>query len=242
MLSINSKKTKFVVFNNDSVGKSKFTFNLTLNDVRLCGVQTYDYLGVRLDGCLNFKAHIQKLVASCNERIFTLAKIRRFISENIAVLIFKTMIMSKLSYGGILCLSAAKNQLSKLQKAQNQALRICYLSNRYTSNLSLHRKANVLPLFLRRKFEIFKIMHKRMSMVGSRMIVSADCRITRYGASNPPIFDTPRSAWFINTITYQAPALWASLPNKVRLIVDCDKFNTEIKRLIRSEFMELEKV
>lgn len=147
--------------------------------------------------------------------------------------------MSKLAYGGILCLSANKSQLDKLQKVQNRVLRICFQCNRYTSNLSLHQKAKVLPLCLRRNLEIYKIMFAKMSNSTVSSTAPLKRRITRYGSSRLPVFDTPRSTRFLNTVTYQGPALWAALPNWLKVISDAYKFNTEIKKIIWAEFAKL---
>lgn len=67
-------------------------------------------------------------------------------------------------------------------------------------------------------------------------------RITRYGAAKPPVFVPPRSARFLNSITYQSLVLWAKLLNKVKLITDSDKFNKEVKKTIWAELSELRKV
>lgn len=48
----------------------------------------------------------------------------------------------------------------KLQNLQNRSLRICYLSGRYTSDLVLHRQAKVLPLKIRGKLELLKLMYR----------------------------------------------------------------------------------
>lgn len=191
---------------------------------------------------LAFASNINKTVSNCGNRVFTLAKIRRYISEGIATTVYKTMIMSKLNYGGVLCVSARKSDLDKLQKLQNRALRICCSANRYTSNLTLHNRTNVLPLFLRRKLEIYQIMFKRMYVAENVSDPDPDKRVTRYNMARPPTFDVPKSAKFLNTITYVAPALWASLPTECKTILDSGKFNVEIRKLIRNELNYIDNV
>lgn len=216
--------------------------------LEICGTMLkrakfYDYLGVRLDETSMYNLHIQKILSGCNQRVYTLSKIRRYISEETAVLIYKTLIMSKLNYGGIFCLSANSSQLSKLQKLQNRALRVCFLSNRYTSNLELHKRANVLPLSLRRKLDMYKFMFKRMA-ISHDNYGNTNCirPSTRYGVARPPNIIHPKTSKFHRSVTYLAPFLWASLPNETKLLDDPDKFNSAVRKLIHTELEALSSI
>lgn len=103
-----------------------------------------------------------QVLIGCNQRLLSLAKIRKYIPREVALLIYKALVMSKLSYGNVLCINASKDSLSRIQRLQNRALRICQCTNRYTSNIKLHQDTSVLPVFLRRKLDLYKIMYKRM--------------------------------------------------------------------------------
>lgn len=67
-------------------------------------------------------------------------------------------------------------------------------------------------------------------------------RVTRYGMSNPPIFDRPRSTRFVTSVAYQVPMLWAALPNDLKFIADPDRFNSQVRKLIWKELEELDRV
>lgn len=189
-----------------------------------------------MDNTLSYKYHIGKQIASCSVNVFTLSKIRRFISEPLAVLIYKCLIMAKLSYGGVVCIGARKQELETLQKIQNRALRICYRASRYTSNISLHRQANVLPLFLRRKYELYNVMYKCLSgRKSSPTNVRTPKPATRYSLSRPPSFTTPNSYGFINSVTYQGPLNWAGLPNAIKNLASLPEFQCEVKKLVNNE-------
>lgn len=243
MLTINSKKTKYMLFHNSPNVYGKTELNLEICGSSLNRVNFYDYLGVRLDDTSTYSQHIQKVINGCNQRIFTLSKIRKYITEETAVLIYKTLIMSKLNYGGIFCLSANTNQLSKLQKLQNRALRICFLSNRYISNLELHKRANVLPLCLRRKLDMCKLMFKRM-LNAERVTgtITHTRPSTRYGVSRPPVFTHPKTSKFLRSVTYSAPLLWASLPNELKVLNDPGKFNSAVRKLVQAEIETLSRI
>lgn len=143
--------------------------------------------------------------------------------------------MSRLIYGGILCLGASKMNLARLQKLQNRALRICYCASRYTSNIKLHTDANVLPLYLRRKLDIYKSMYSRMLEL-ERNPLDSDLRpTTRFSSSRPPNFTRPTCDRFLNSITYQAPKLWSELPPEIKNLNDSPTFNREIRKMLKNE-------
>lgn len=176
---------------------------------------------------------------SCNQKLFSLSKIRRYIPQHVAILIYKALVMSKINYGGILCIGAAKTLLARLQKCQNRALRICFCANRYTSNIRLHMDANVLPLFLRRKLDVYKTKYVRMLSQERGSPVSHDRPITRFSSSRPPTFNRPNSVSFLNSVTYQAPKLWAELPSHVKNLNDSPYFDREVRKLIQSEMLQI---
>lgn len=71
---------------------------LTIYGERLGRVDRYNYLGIVLDESLTFKSHIDKTISSCNHLLFSLAKIRWFINSSIAVQVYKSLILSRLTY------------------------------------------------------------------------------------------------------------------------------------------------
>lgn len=191
-LRINSYKTKYVIFDRPRGKNLNSEIDLQMNGVKIDGVPFYNYLGVKLDKILSYKSPIVKLVSSCNLSVFTLCKVWRFVPEPIALLIYKSLIMAKLSYGGIACIGARKPELEKLQKIQNRALRICYCASRYTSNILLHKHANILPLFLRRKYVLYNMMCKRLA-VKPGAATSTSKPVTRYSLASPATFVMPSS-------------------------------------------------
>lgn len=79
-------------------------------------------------------------------------------------------------------------------------------------------------------------MYLRMNDTNMVKEPTPGTRITKYGAAKPPPFDSPRSARFLNSITYQSSVLWANLPNNVKRLDDRDKFNREVTKIVWAEF------
>lgn len=94
-----------------------------------------------------------------NYKLTTLAKIRRYITKDIAIRLYKTLVLPIIDYGDVLYTCVSKTKLDVVQRLQIRALRIVDLSPRYTTNISLHQKYLVLPLYIRRRDNLLKTVH-----------------------------------------------------------------------------------
>lgn len=101
--------------------------------------------------------------------------------------------MSKLICGCLYYCYAPLVLRKQLQKLQNRALRICFLADRYSPNLSLHKEARVLPLDLRAKMELYKLMYRESRIAQTINDNSVAAYVTRAQASFPLNVETPRT-------------------------------------------------
>lgn len=125
----------------------------------------------------------------------------------------------------------------KIQKVQNRALRICGLAGRYTSNLTLHRHFKVLPIMLRCKLDILVAMHKRLT----REPTPGTSEGVSTWAQSVPTIPVPRarSARFMNSIAYQGPLIWESIPPYMKGIRDLESFKKCARLLVMQDFESL---
>lgn len=156
-LTVNASKTIAMIFNkkcNDRTG-----YKLMFNDTELELVNRYNYLGVIMDNDLSFLPHFNKIISSCNQKLFTLSKIRKYITQPIAIRLYKTLILPIIDYGDVFYNCLANTHLDKVQKVQNRALHIVDLPPRHKTNVHLHKKYQVIPLFIRRGNNLVKLIH-----------------------------------------------------------------------------------
>ena len=71
---------------------------LKIYDTVLSLVSQYEYLGMLLDNKLGMSQHVDNMYKKINSKLGILCKIRRFITENTAAKIYKTMIGPHLEY------------------------------------------------------------------------------------------------------------------------------------------------
>ena len=161
-LCINSNKTKATFF-----GKSfsrSYDRNLSLyilGDV-IKHVERHEYLGIIIDDKLSFKYHNVKCSSRASNKMYQLRKIRGCITTKCALTIYKTMVLPLFEYGGLFLDSCTAIEQTKMQRLQNQALRITYKQDNYANVYNLHNTATLLPLKLRREIALSKIMFNQV--------------------------------------------------------------------------------
>ena len=149
-LTINTKKTKVMVFGTNNMLKRAHPPPIRLGNDELMYVPNYSYLGVKLDSKLNFESHALECVRQVSHKIYTLTKIRPLINNTQALCLYKSKILPYFDYGDIFCIRTFARSLSKLQKLQNRALKLCLCKDHLYNTDLLHLEANVPKLDARR--------------------------------------------------------------------------------------------
>lgn len=213
--------------------------NIYLNGTKIENVNKFVYLGIRVDSNLTFNDHTKHLYQSAMNMVFTLRKIRPYISTKTAVLIFKAHILSRIEYGNIFCFSALSSTVMKLQKLVNKALRICLKESNLSNVFEMHRKVGLLPLDIRKNIALLKLMyqfsrctdaenplidgHRGSRVTRSQRVVSLKCHL-------------PRSELFKRSCIYQGPSRWLKLPISLKESPTLEAFKTELKVYYQQKF------
>lgn len=237
-LSINIKKTKVLPYYSARQKNFLEDHVIKINKQALEQVKVYTYLGIRLDSNLSMKNHLDHLHRAALPMLYSLANIRKFIDTRTAVLVFKAHILSRLEYGSALCVGANNLHVERLQKLVNKSLRICFYGARDANVVDMHLKARILPLKVRRNIALMKIMYGRILNERNSISVNKSCTRTR-GSIYPRLeIPFPKSESFRRSVTYQGPARWLALPNKLKLYESLEEFSKNLKEWYIAEFVQ----
>ena len=187
VLTINIKKSKYVMYGLKSQTRKIVNHDLLMNNNKLDKVSSYNYLGVHLDMNLNFHKYLQICVQRTTYKIYMLSKVRRYIDFNTALTIYKTMILPILEYGDVAYDNSDLQLLDKLQVLQNRALRICLNRQEHVPVVRMHQDCKIA------KFKARRITHLRMFMYKQKyneLIVNY--RDVRTRAHDALLFNTVR--------------------------------------------------
>ena len=215
-LRLNTIKTKAMIFGNrNKLLKIKDPVPLQIYGKNLGFVTKYNYLGVILDSEMTLEPFFKTILKRINSKIYNLRKIRKYLSFEIAVQIYKQTILPYFDYGGFLIIALSKDKKHELQVMQNDVLRICNnskLADRISIEL-LHKKANLLSLEQRREKQVLMLMYLYSQHDNVRKICARETRST-----NKFIFktDTKVGTKYENSPFYKGTKLWNKLTRDVQ--------------------------
>ena len=114
---------------------------------------------------MTLKPFINYMKKTIYHKGFTLAKIRRCLTEHAAVMIYKLTILPYIEYAGFLVVACTVDDRRDLQihVCQNDALRICN-KHRVSDHVrieELHVKCKIVSLEQRRRHQLLLLMYKK---------------------------------------------------------------------------------
>ena len=128
-------------------------FQLTFDGQPIPFQNSVRFLGLHFDRRLNWKVHVNQLLVKCNKAL----NILKYLSgtywgadRKSLLMVYKSLIRSKIDYGSQVYGSASDAVLQKLNVFQNECLRKCLGALRCTRVERLEVEANVPPLRIRR--------------------------------------------------------------------------------------------
>ena len=114
-LSLNTKKTKFMVFHHRQRDVSDMIPKVEINGQAIEKVSEFNFLGLIIDDHLNWDAHIQKTSNKVSRALGIMYRLKRFLPRNILRLLYNSLILPHLQYG-IVIWGYKHSRLAKLQK------------------------------------------------------------------------------------------------------------------------------
>ena len=120
-----------------------------------------------MDRNLTWKPHIQDLKKKCTSDVKllrTLSKIHWGAEFKVLRTLYTALILPKLNYGSFLYDTAAKSNLAILDSIQNHALRTMLGSLRCTRIEHMQVLANIPPLYINRKIQLFDYSARTMAI------------------------------------------------------------------------------
>ena len=176
-LTVNPKKSNVVLFKGYGQRINCRLKPITLGKDVLSYVQSYKYLGIWIDAKLRFDIHIKKILKDVSFRLSRLFRIRNTITENIALRIYKVMVLPLIDYGDIIYLTGTKTSIKKLDVLQKKALRIIGKINKRNSTKDISERLQVLDLNKRRLYHLLQYAYK---ISFSDLNIKKIQKVTRY--------------------------------------------------------------
>ena len=227
-LTINESKTKYMIINNVRVEP---VTKMVIDGKNLGRVSQYEYLGMIIHEKLSMDVQIDSMYKKANKKLGMMSRIRRFISTNTAVKIYKTMVRPHLEYVDFIVESGSKKAISKFTRLQERALRrieYCGASENRRSYIELEEKFNIENLCIRRNRNLLYQMYDQ-SKIEINVASELSDRILRSTKKVKMKYTFSNLTKLHNSPYYRGVKLWNSLPVHIQ---KCS-LKSEFKKLLR---------
>lgn len=217
-LTINAKKTKYILFHSKKKSILSSDITLTINQTQLESTNTFTYLGVTLDKHLHWQHHIEATCTKMASGCYALLQTREYFDTNILRVLYFTLIHTHLSY----CIESwgwtYSTYLEPIKKLQKRALRIISFSSYTAHSKALFTKLRVLPLNLLREKRtaecVYKIVTNNLPFdISIFNIPPLSTRSRTYGNFNLPV---KRNVYGERLLEFTGAKIWNNLPHDLK--------------------------
>ena len=194
-------------------------------------VHCYKYLGLSIDDNLNFNKPVQDMNKIVTHKLYMFSKIRFYIGEKEAILLFKTMILPIMEYCDIIYEGTSVKNLDKIDKLFKQGLRIC-VRNRFPIVKNYNELQNICQLCnlnTRRKVHLRNCMYKQQDNLD--LINRRNIR-TRLHDAIVFMFYKPNSEKSRQNVIYRGALEWNKLNKEQKLLANFKSFKNSQKRFM----------
>jgi len=128
-LSLNAKKSKFmVVTSNKKQGKIQ-NFTVRIDNNTLDHVNAIKFLGVHIDNNLTWKDHINIICKKISKNIGAISKLRHYVDLDTLRVVYYSLVYPYLQYGALIWGNTYKSRLKPIDVLNNKAVRIMTFSD-----------------------------------------------------------------------------------------------------------------
>ena len=141
-LSLNIKKTKFMLFHTRQTNISQYVPNLKIGNDKIKRVKDFDFLGLTINENMSWKPHTDRIANKLSKYVGIINRLKRYLPQNILKMIYTSIIQSNLNY----CILAWGYNCGRLKKLQKRAIRLI-TDSPYNSHTSpIFKQLNILQL------------------------------------------------------------------------------------------------
>ena len=240
LLTINCKKSQWMKTN--IICKQHDNVSFKLGNTELEYVTDYKYLGMTVDSSLSFQSYRESIINRVNLKINYFKKIRMYLTQDAALLIYKCTILPILEYVDFVYDFSIKYVNKKLQTIQNTGLYIVYnqLYLQYDvkdSTETLHRKARIYRLSHRRWLHMLSYIYSYIDDDG--LVDVRDINTRRREGILFKIYKKEHYKVRQDPLL-RAMEAWNSLPVRIRNAETKGKLKAMLERSIQNPYQKTE--
>jgi hypothetical protein len=223
-LAINESKSYTMLICNSCHPDKDFKLNIYANNSPLDQCDTIKYLGVTIDSRLSWSPHINELCKKLSQKVSALKRLSAFIPNALLLKVYISNIQSITDYCCTVWGNSAKCNLDRVMAYQKRAIRIVSGIHDYNiSAIDLMKSLGLQTVYERVHYFTSLIMFKCISgqapnYLCDHFTLQADLHSyeTRNSSNGCLALPKPNKEIFKQSLLYNGPKIWNSLPNDLK--------------------------
>ena len=188
------------------------------------------FLGVFIDSSFNFNYHINNIISSCHLKLKGIRRIRHLMNCKDTETYVHAVILSKINYCNILFMSLSSENLYKLQKLQNSAVRLIFNLPPRSSVSEKYHELKLLRVDQCIVFKCLVFVHKFFR--NEVPLCIKQLLNIQHATERILTVKYYTSTYARKSFSYCAPRYWNKLPHSTRLTDSTSKFKGQLKRIL----------
>ena len=145
-LSINTEKTKFILFRSKNK-KVNSSINISINNNNIRQVTNITFLGIVIDQFLTWSNHLDLTTKKIIKCAAIISRIRHFTNLNSLKLIYYALVYPYLTYGNLLWGNTYKSRFQKLVNIQKKIVRLMTFKSYFDHSEPIFNDLQILNLY-----------------------------------------------------------------------------------------------
>ena len=189
-------------------------------------LDSYKYLGLTIDPSPTWNNHINELCTKLGKRLGILHRLSIILPKNSLQPIYFSLVQSVIDYGITIWGRTTENNLQKIQRFQNRAVRICSGYYNYTiSSRTLIKQLSWFTVKQRCDYLTGILMYKCVNHIAPDYLCDLLCLNTKSTQVNNIDVPATSTAYFSQSLSVYGSVLWNSILTDIRNVnnIDCLK-------------------
>lgn len=206
-----------------------------LNNIPLDPVSSYKYLGIHISHDLTWTAHTTYVINNANRMLGYLRRNFARASSSLKLLLYTTLIRSKLEYAASVWDPSQENLINSLEMVQNNSVRFILSNYNRTASISSMKSSLSLPsLASRRKAFRLSLFHKLFyhSHLHDELILPPQYISSRFDHANKVGIPSARTNAFFQSFLPRTSDEWNRLPASIATIEDSHHFKNALANIV----------
>ena len=237
-LQLNLNKTKLMCFSRKGRKSEANNLDICISNTTLEKCEEVKFLGVIVDRNLTWESHIQLVRRKCLFGLFTLRRVRKYLSTNLLKLLYQSFIQSHLDYCSTVWAECHKSDLMKLKQLQTSGMRLILNEQWTCPSTDMRSRLGWLSIENKLKMQILICVKRYVDDGGSKCVKMFTTRkemgLRSSRDRDTDLFvPTPHTDCMMKSFLFKGSTDWNSLPINLRKSSDLS-FRTGLLKYFNS--------